>query len=97
MRPSRDIRTAANQLTTQEWWSNRRKDFQLVVSRFVLDECLAGDPIAAQERLAFLEGVPLLAIIPEIERLADAIMNLFKFRRKLRWTHSIFPFAQSTA
>jgi len=82
MRPSRDIRTASNQLTTQEWWSNRRKDFQLVVSRFVLDECLAGDPIAAQERLAFLDGVPLLAVTPEIEQLADAIMKSLQIPQK---------------
>ena len=82
MRPSRDIRTASNQLTTQEWWSKRRKDFQLCVSRFVLDECLDGDPIAAQERLAFLAGLPLLSVSLEIEALAEVLIKSLQIPQK---------------
>ena len=43
---------------------------------------MAGDPIAAQDRLAFLDGVPLLAVTPEIEQLADAIMKSLQIPQK---------------
>ena len=50
MRVSGLLRVAANQQTTRDWWDNHRQDFDLLISRFVVDECSEGDPIAAQER-----------------------------------------------
>jgi hypothetical protein len=48
----------------------------LVISRIVLDEAGAGDPELAQQRLALLEGLPLLDItdhaISFAEKLVDA-------------------------
>lgn len=58
------------------------KDFELCVSRFVLDECLDGDPIAAQERLAFLKGLPLLTVTLEIERLAEELIKSLQIPQK---------------
>jgi hypothetical protein len=37
-RPSNDIRAAANQNTTIEWWETRRIFFELFVSEFVVAE-----------------------------------------------------------
>ena len=56
MRVSGVLRIAANQQTTREWWDNHRQRFDLLISRFVVDECSVGDPVAARERLAFVQG-----------------------------------------
>jgi hypothetical protein len=42
----------------------------------VLDEASAGNPGLAAERLAVLEGIPLLPNAPEIEEIAERIMSL---------------------
>ncbi len=57
-RRSRDLIATANQELTQEWWETRKGDFYLVISEFVLREASAGDPIAASNRLAAIEGIP---------------------------------------
>lgn len=75
MRVSSVLRIAANQQTTRDWWDNRRQQFDVFVSRFVLDECADGDNVAAQERLAYLQGIPLLAISPEVTTLAEALQT----------------------
>jgi hypothetical protein len=67
------LRVAANQQTTRDWWDNHRREFALFVSRFVVDECSDGDPIAAQERLAFVQGVPLLQVTDAVPVLAAAL------------------------
>jgi len=59
-RPSRDLRVAAHQQATSEWWTRRREDFDLFASQAVLEEAAAGDPEAASRRLDYLKGVPLL-------------------------------------
>jgi hypothetical protein len=75
MRVSGLLRVAANQQTTRDWWDNHRQRFTLFVSRFAVDECSAGDPVAAQERLAYLEGIPLLQISDEVHSLAEALVD----------------------
>jgi hypothetical protein len=75
MRVSGVLRIAANQQTTREWWDNHRQRFDLLISRFVVDECSGGDPVAAQERLAYVQGVPLLEIPNEVNALADALLS----------------------
>lgn len=75
MRLSGILRMAANQQTTRDWWDNRRHEYELFVSRYVVDECSQGDPVAARERLVFLEGIPLLEISDEVKTLANALMT----------------------
>jgi hypothetical protein len=65
---------AANQQTTRDWWDNHRERYELFISRYVLDECSAGDPAAAQERLVFLDGIPLLEISDAVRPLANALL-----------------------
>lgn len=48
MRMSGILRVAANQQMTRDWWDNHRQRYELFVSRYVIDECSAGDPVAAQ-------------------------------------------------
>ena len=74
MRVSNLLRVAANQQTTRDWWDNHRARFDLFVSRFVVDECSLGDPIAARERLACIEGIPLLEGSNEVGALAKSLL-----------------------
>lgn len=48
--PSRDLIRAAHQQLTREWWATRGA-FELYASRLVIQECRAGDPKAAADRL----------------------------------------------
>lgn len=69
---SRDLLRAAQQQVTREWW-DRRGAFELFVSPLVLVECQAGDPTAAAERLAAIDGLPLLDQTGEVASLADEL------------------------
>jgi hypothetical protein len=75
-KPSDQVVTAARQLLTYRWWKNERKHYELVISQYVVDEASVGDPTLAAERLAALDGIPLLPHAPEIVKLANEIMLL---------------------
>ena len=55
------------------WWE-RRSDYELLVSQSVWQECAAGDPVAAQKRLAALEGISVLAVTQDMIRLAESLI-----------------------
>ncbi len=84
MRSSRDVRVAANQLSTREWWDDHRPKFDLFVSQFVVDECDQGDPKAADERRFFLQNIPILDMNADVETLADVISNALQIPAKAR-------------
>jgi len=65
---------AAHQQITREWWSHR-DEFDLYLSRLVVQECEAGDAQAALDRLAAMKGIPLLAQGPEVSALAESLMR----------------------
>ena len=52
---------AGRQTVTRNWWPIAARTHRLFVSRLVVDECAAGDPIAAAERLAVLNSLEFLA------------------------------------
>lgn len=56
------------------WWSIARSSNRLYLSQLVIDECLAGNPDAAQERIDALVGIPRLQIIDAATELAEALM-----------------------
>lgn len=60
MRLQRDPIVAGRQLVTREWWGEASDRFRLFVSDLVIEECEAGDRIAAAERLKFIEGIEVL-------------------------------------
>jgi hypothetical protein len=84
MRSSRDVRVAANQLSTREWWDDHRPDFDIFVSQFVLDECDQGDPSAAAERRLYLNDIPVLDTNEDVEALADVIATELQIPPKAR-------------
>jgi hypothetical protein len=73
-RPSKTIIGAAHQQITLAWWE-LRSDYELLVSQSVWQECAAGDQVAAQKRLAALEGIPVLAVTQDMIRLAEALIE----------------------
>ena len=73
-RPSKTIIGAAHQQITLEWWE-LRSGYELFVSQSVWQECAAGDPMAAQKRLAALEGISVLAITQDMIHLAGSLIE----------------------
>ena len=73
-RPSRDVIVAGHQQTTQDWWANRRSQFECSVSQVVIDEASLGDPAEVQKRLAIIGGLPTLEVTEDAEALTQAIM-----------------------
>lgn len=72
--PSRDLVKAAHQQITREWWGTRSR-FDLYVSQIVLREAGAGDPTAAEARLASLAGLPVLTAGPAASVLAQHLIT----------------------
>ncbi len=74
-RSSRDIRAAAWQQLTSQWWEEVRPNYELFTSGLVIAEAMAGDPYAAARRLDALLGIPELLIDEETERLAEKLIS----------------------
>lgn len=73
-RLSNDLRVAANQSTTIEWWDTRRPEFDLFVSELVSAEASLGDPEFAQRRLDAIEALPKLAVTEAVRELARKLV-----------------------
>ena len=73
-RPSRDLLVAAHQQLTVTWWDEQRTRYELFTSQVVLAEARAGDPNAAQRRLAVLERLPLLDVTDAAIALATLLI-----------------------
>ncbi|MFQ6091072.1 MAG: type II toxin-antitoxin system VapC family toxin [bacterium] len=74
-RLSRDLIIAAHQQLTQEWWGDRRQEFDLYVSELVVQEAGAGDPSEAQKRLDALEDIPQLELSENCRSLARELLD----------------------
>lgn len=74
-RTSRDLVVAAHQEVTRQWWLERIKDFELIVSDLVMEEVNRGDAEAAIARRAALEGIPVLCTQDEAIGLAETLLS----------------------
>ena len=63
-RRSRDLRLAADQETTQQWWESERHEYELFISQAVVLEVSRGDASYAAARLENLRDIPLLPRTP---------------------------------
>jgi hypothetical protein len=70
--PSGDLIVAARQKITRDWWRDAPAKFALLVSDVVLNEAGTGDPQAAQDRLAAIQGLPILPPSQEAQDLTNA-------------------------
>jgi len=74
-RLSNDLRVAANQKTTIEWWENRRLDFDLFVSEFVITEAGLGDPVIAKKRLEIIADLSELLVDDSAKMLVKILLS----------------------
>jgi len=74
-RISNDLRVAANQNTTIEWWETRRPDFELFISEFVIVEASLGNAESAQKRLEIIGNIPKLSVNESVRVLAKALIS----------------------
>lgn len=72
---SNDLRVAANQNTTIEWWETRRQSFELFISELVVAEAILGNSGAAQKRLETIVDLPKLSVTEEVKKLAKALIS----------------------
>lgn len=74
-RPSRDLRTAAWQQITAQWWQQEREKYELYTSELVVAEAASGDKEAAMVRLDYLKEIPELVIDEEAKDLAYRLIE----------------------
>jgi hypothetical protein len=74
-RPSRDLRLAADQSATFDWWQNERPHFKLFVSTYVIDEISAGDAAAAEKRRDAAKTIEVLPDDEAADSLSDALLR----------------------
>jgi hypothetical protein len=74
-RPSRDILVAANQQVTQEWWQDRRVQFELYVSQLVAQEAGSGDVEALSKRQQALAECIFLDVTQDALALAENLIE----------------------
>ena len=68
---------AGRQTVTRQWWPTAIVNFRFFVSKVVADECAAGDPEAAEERLAVLDSLEFIASSPSVDELAHKLIEEF--------------------
>jgi PIN domain len=74
-RASSDMISMGRAATTHEWWNNRGDDYEWVVSRYVLEEALAGHPEASKRRLDALQTLGVLTLDEaQTETIAKALL-----------------------
>jgi hypothetical protein len=83
-RISGDVITAGRQAITKLFWEQERRKYDLCISPFVIEECRLGDSDAAQRRLAFLEGIRLLAVTAEVVELAAVYQKILQIPDKAK-------------
>jgi predicted nucleic acid-binding protein len=74
-RPSRDLRAAAWQQITTQWWVQERAKYRLFTSELVIAEASAGDQGAAGSRLEVLERIAGLPVDKEVRVLAAKLIK----------------------
>ena len=74
-RLSNDLRVAANQSITIEWWDTRQPNFELFVSELVTAEAHLGDPDLARRRLDAIGTLPRLDVNEKGRELARSLVS----------------------
>jgi len=75
---SASLRIALRQQISRDWWQTKRHEYTLYISDQVLIEARAGDPTAAADRAALIQGIEVLKTTAEVLKLADEYAVLLK-------------------
>jgi hypothetical protein len=73
--PSPDRATAVLQDQAKRWMAEQRPYYDVVTSQLVIDEAGMGDFDAAARRLEMLQGIPVLAVNPDADAVANEIIR----------------------
>jgi hypothetical protein len=74
-RTSRDLNVARMQKVTLEWWNSWRTNFEIYVSKLVLDEVAEGNPEAAERRQALIAPYMALTADDRSWKLTNFLMD----------------------
>ena len=74
-RPTNNLRAAAWQGITNQWWNTQKHHFELVTSPLVIEEIKKGNVEAAQRRLDVVSSIPQLKISDEIIGLTTLLLK----------------------
>ncbi|VFM95961.1 MAG: Predicted nucleic acid-binding protein, contains PIN domain [Candidatus Kentron sp. G] len=74
-RPSNDIRQAARQNSTIDWWENSSRNFDVFVSEYVLTEVARGNLEAAEKRLNTIATIPIPSTTTSVREVAESLLN----------------------
>jgi hypothetical protein len=74
-RRTKDLLMAARQLNTHLWWTEKRRQFDIHISRFVWDEAADGDADHVEQRLKILKLLPWLQVTSDSARLARMLIK----------------------
>ncbi len=73
-RTTRDLLVAARQQETRVLWPRLLSEFDTYISALVFEEARAGDPEAAERRLASIEPFPVLDVDDDATELAARLL-----------------------
>ena len=66
---------ASRQRASRQLWADYADRFEFVISPIVRDEIRQGDPTAAQQRLAVVSPLIVLEVLPEVDILAQRLLD----------------------
>ncbi len=72
---SRNVRAAAWQQITKQWWKEEKKNYNLYISELVLTEALLGDTAAAKKRAKILNEIPILMVNEHVKILTQKLIK----------------------
>ena len=83
-RPSRDLIVAAHQQITADWWENVRSQVECYISPFVIQEVSRGDEEMVKRRLEATQGMSVLALNGDIQKLAEEYVAAIKLPERAK-------------
>ncbi len=72
--PSKDPVIGGQQASTHRWWKEKRRNYEMYVSKLVWEEGAQGDEEAVERRLKFIHPLRWLQITAEVARLSHALI-----------------------
>jgi hypothetical protein len=83
-RHSRDPIMADMQELTNYWWNTRRRDYDLFVSKYVIEEISNGDPEVATSRVRIAAEAGLLDVSKTTRRFARKLCRVLSLPRRAK-------------
>ena len=74
-RPSKDQVIAGQQASTHRGWREKRRNYDLYISKVVWQECAEGNAEAVARRLKFIQPLRWLQITSPVAKLAEALVH----------------------